>query len=319
MATVSVCMIVKNEETVLARCLDSLRAVADEICIVDTGSTDRTKEIAARYTDKIFDFEWIDDFAAARNFAFSKATCDYIYSADADEVIDLENIRKFKALKNALDGEDVEIVQFWYCNQLEHNTTYNYDRELRPKLYRRVRTFRWTDPIHETVRLDPVIYDSEIEVIYKPEKPHGTRDFEIFGKLVAGNVPLSKHLRGMYARELFVSGKEQDFAAARPFFSRLADDPDISNEELMDVFCVLAKAAQLAEDTDAFFAVVLKVFVLPNPPSEICCMLGEHYEKLGNSEEALLWFTNAVYETKPVLSLEYGGERAKAGIDRNSK
>ena len=75
--TVSLCMIVKNEEDVLARCLDSVKDLVDEIIIVDTGSKDRTKEIAHTYTDNVFDFVWIDDFAAARNFAFSKAKCMY--------------------------------------------------------------------------------------------------------------------------------------------------------------------------------------------------------------------------------------------------
>lgn len=68
----SLCMIVKNEEAVLKDCLDSLQALMDEIIIVDTGSTDRTKEIAAQYTDKIYDFQWCNDFSAARNFAFSR-------------------------------------------------------------------------------------------------------------------------------------------------------------------------------------------------------------------------------------------------------
>ena len=67
MITISVCMIVKNEERVLERCLDSLRGLMDELIIVDTGSADRTKEIAARYTDKIYDFAWVGDFSAARN------------------------------------------------------------------------------------------------------------------------------------------------------------------------------------------------------------------------------------------------------------
>ena len=79
MISVSLCMIVKNEESVLARCLDSFAPLVDEIVIVDTGSTDSTKDIAARYTDKIYDFSWIGDFAAARNVAFSKTNCDYIY------------------------------------------------------------------------------------------------------------------------------------------------------------------------------------------------------------------------------------------------
>ena len=83
MITISLCMIVKNEERILKRCLDSVRDLVDEIIIVDTGSTDATKWIAAGYTDKIYDFTWNDDFSAARNFAFSKATKEYIYSADA--------------------------------------------------------------------------------------------------------------------------------------------------------------------------------------------------------------------------------------------
>ena len=101
MITVSLCMIVKNEEDILARCLDSLKGLMDEIIIVDTGSTDRTKEIAANYTDKIYDFSWCDDFAAARNFSFSKATKEYIYAPDADEVLDEINRRRFMMLKAA--------------------------------------------------------------------------------------------------------------------------------------------------------------------------------------------------------------------------
>ena len=77
----SLCMIVKNEEALLAECLDSLKAAMDEINIVDTGSTDRTKEIAASYTDRVFDFPWTGSFSDARNFSFSKATGDYIYCA----------------------------------------------------------------------------------------------------------------------------------------------------------------------------------------------------------------------------------------------
>ena len=96
MITISLCMIVKNEERILKRCLDSVKDLVDEIVIVDTGSTDTTRQIAERYTDKIYDFTWIDDFSAARNFAFSKATQEYIYSADADEVLSEENRQRFR-------------------------------------------------------------------------------------------------------------------------------------------------------------------------------------------------------------------------------
>ena len=87
MITVSLCMIVKNEEQVLRRCLESAKSFADEIILVDTGSTDKTKEIGKTYGGKIFDFPWRDDFAAARNEAFSKATMDYCMWLDADDVV----------------------------------------------------------------------------------------------------------------------------------------------------------------------------------------------------------------------------------------
>ncbi|MBP5309888.1 MAG: glycosyltransferase family 2 protein, partial [Lachnospiraceae bacterium] len=145
MITVSVCMIVKNEEHCLERCLKSLVPVADEIIVVDTGSDDGTKDIAKKYTDKIYDFAWTGSFSDARNYSFSLAGCDYIYCADADEELDEENIKKFKELKDTLLPE-IEIVQMYYCNQLENNTIYNFDKELRPKLYKRVRSFIWNEP-----------------------------------------------------------------------------------------------------------------------------------------------------------------------------
>lgn len=87
MSTISLCMIVKNEQDVLSRCLLSAADLVDEIIIVDTGSTDATKEVAKNFTDKIYDFIWCDDFSKARNFSFSKATCDYVMWLDADDVI----------------------------------------------------------------------------------------------------------------------------------------------------------------------------------------------------------------------------------------
>ena len=193
MISISLCMIVKNEEQVLSRCLDSIADLMDEIIIVDTGSTDRTKEIAARYTDRIYDFTWTGNFSDARNFSFSKATKDYIYCADADEVLDDENHAKFLMLKKGLIPE-IDIVQMYYDNQLSYNTIYNYDRELRPKLYRRVRHFTWENAIHEAVRLDPLIYDSDIVITHRPTSNHKGRDLDAFRKMCRDNISLNKKL-----------------------------------------------------------------------------------------------------------------------------
>ena len=84
---ISVCLIVKDEEKVIERCLNCVTDFADEIIVVDTGSHDETKNMVKKFTDKVYDFIWNDDFSAARNYAFSKATCDYLFWVDADDVI----------------------------------------------------------------------------------------------------------------------------------------------------------------------------------------------------------------------------------------
>lgn len=96
---ISVCMIAKNEEKNIERCLSSLQPYGFEIILVDTGSNDRTKELAAKYTDKIYDFIWCDDFSAARNFSLEKASNNWIFMMDCDEwieSIDLEELDYFR-------------------------------------------------------------------------------------------------------------------------------------------------------------------------------------------------------------------------------
>lgn len=100
MKRLSVCMIVKDEEAVLERCLESVRGIADEIIIVDTGSTDATKAIAKRYTDKIYDYVWTNDFAAARNESLKHATGKWILVLDADEYLSLDELDEWNSFLN---------------------------------------------------------------------------------------------------------------------------------------------------------------------------------------------------------------------------
>src|SRR4051812_44016553 len=118
--TISLCMIVKDEEEVIERCLSSIQSVVDEIIIVDTGSTDRTKELVKRFTNQIYNFEWIDDFSAARNYSFSKATMDYILWLDADDILTEENKIKLEKLKQSLT-KDVDAVSMNYDLAFDEN------------------------------------------------------------------------------------------------------------------------------------------------------------------------------------------------------
>lgn len=101
----SICIIAKNEEQHIGRCLECLKPYDVEVIVVDTGSADRTREIASRYTDKIYDFAWCDDFSAAKNFAVSKASYPYVMVLDSDEFVEQMDVAKLERLITKHPGE----------------------------------------------------------------------------------------------------------------------------------------------------------------------------------------------------------------------
>ena len=302
MISLSVCMIVKDEEHCLRRCLDSLKSIADELIIVDTGSKDHTKKIASEYTDKVYDFSWTGSFSDARNYSFSLATKEYIYCADADEELDEENILRFKQLKECLLPE-IEIVQMYYCNQLENNTIYNFDRELRPKMYKRLRNFVWNDPIHEQVNMQPVIFDSDIEIIHHPASVHAGRDLARYEKMIEQGETISPRLLDIYEKELYIAGEPANYKSALPFFESLCDDPALNEDELLCAITIALRASVIVCDYKKQFKYALRGAATKGC-SELCCELGSLFYKIGEYAEAAMWYYNAAYETEPLMSIK---------------
>lgn len=95
---ISVCIIAKDEEKHIEECLKRLQPYGFEIIVTDTGSTDRTKEIAAKYADKVLDFAWIDDFSAARNFCAENASNNWIMALDCDEYLNKVDMKILRML-----------------------------------------------------------------------------------------------------------------------------------------------------------------------------------------------------------------------------
>ncbi len=309
MTTFSCCMIVKNESKVLARCLDSIADLMDEIIIVDTGSTDNTKEIAARYTDKIYDFAWTDDFSAARNFSFSKAAMDYIYAPDADEYLDEENHRQLALVKEYMDPA-IEIVQMMY-HTVSENTVLNITDEYRPKLFKRLRSFTWIDPIHETVRLEPLVFDSDIVITHAPTSGHANRDFAIFKKAILKDGGLSDKVTLMYATELIKNGKQADLQEAKDYFYELYQGHPDENIKIASA-CVLVREARLAHDKAAMEA-LLKDYQL-TITSEIYLDLGLHNMEEKDYEKAISFLTLAAEEAPYILDVHSCGDLALSAL-----
>jgi glycosyltransferase involved in cell wall biosynthesis len=150
----SLCMIVRDEERFLDGCLNSVKDVVDEMIIVDTGSTDSTKEICQKYGVKIYEYEWKDDFAAARNYGLERATGDWILWLDADEEMDTRDRYR---LRDIMYMDDLELVSLHLINYYgcEVNPDESY-HIAHTRLFRNHKGIRFENKIHEALNIrDP--------------------------------------------------------------------------------------------------------------------------------------------------------------------
>lgn len=300
MPTISLCMIVRDEESVLGRCLSCVKDIVDEIIIVDTGSNDRTKEIASLYTDKIYDFKWIDDFAAARNYSFSKAQMDYIMWLDADDVIDSDNQRKLMKLKSSLD-KSVEIVMMKYnvAFDSDGNPTFSYYRE---RLIKRSCNFLWKGEIHEAITPRGNIEYNDISVEHKKLKVNDpNRNLRIFQKLIKDGKKLDTRQKFYYARELYFHHK---YSEAIEIFNEFfkADDKWVENS--ISACLDLSRCYRFLGDDKKALQSLFESFIFDSPRAEICCEIG--YLKMMHKKyyEAIFWYELA---SKMKYSIENGG------------
>lgn len=151
-AGISLCMIVKNEERFLPECLRSVEGIVDEICIVDTGSTDRTVEIAHEFGAKVEHREWRNDFSWAKNEALAMATRRWTLVLDADEEIVAETRPLLRALRET--PADVSAVYVRIVNVVDDMTGSGVMTHFLPRLFPTSPRIRYRNPIHENICLD---------------------------------------------------------------------------------------------------------------------------------------------------------------------
>jgi len=144
----SLCMIVKNEEKNLPRCLESIKDIVDEIIIVDTGSTDSTIEIAEKYGAKIYFFEWNNNFSDARNFSLEKANGDWILIMDGDDELDANDKPK---LIQILNHPDADVYYMQTLSYLGNKPGLNINTNLNIRLLRNHRGYNFVRAIHEQI------------------------------------------------------------------------------------------------------------------------------------------------------------------------
>ena len=146
--TISLCMIVKDEEAMIGRCLQAARAAVDEIVVVDTGSTDRTVEIAESLGARVLHHDWDGDFSGARNVSFAAATGDWVMYLDADEVLVADDVERLRALTGRTWREAFFLTEINHTGDLEDGTAITHDAM---RLFRNRPEYRFEGRIHEQI------------------------------------------------------------------------------------------------------------------------------------------------------------------------
>ncbi|OPX42182.1 SPBc2 prophage-derived glycosyltransferase SunS [Ruminiclostridium hungatei] len=291
MITVSLCMIVKNEEQVLARCLDSISSEVDEIIIMDTGSSDETKSIARRYTNMIYDFEWIDDFAAARNAAFAKANMDYILWMDADDVFEADQLNKFAELKKSLNP-DVDSVSMNYILSSDEYGNIQF-KVRRNRLVKRANNFRWIGAVHEYLEVYGNTLQSDISVTHKSLSHDGDRNLNIYEKRLARGEEFSPRDLYYFANELF---DHRMYPRAINLYEQFLSGDKGWVEDNISSCSKLADCYHYMENYESELQSVLRSFRYSSPRPEFCCRLGYYFLQKNNVLSATFWYKTAVQE-----------------------
>jgi glycosyltransferase involved in cell wall biosynthesis len=263
----------------------------DEIIIVDTGSTDRTKEIAGKFTDKVYDFEWIDDFSAARNEAYSKATMDYQMWLDADDILPPEELKKLIALKKELDPS-VDMVSMKYHTAFDSKGNPMLT-STRGRLTRRALGIKWEDPIHEymPVQANNVYADIYVHHLKNPKEGDGNRNLNIYTALESSGKPMTPRQVYYFARELKDHGM---WAKAAWYFEKFLDSGQGWKEDNIASCLALSMAYNALGASDKIVPVLTKSFRYDAPRAEICCELGYYYKRAEDYNTAFKWFNLAL-------------------------
>jgi glycosyltransferase involved in cell wall biosynthesis len=207
---ISACIICHNEETNIARCLESLKWIQD-IIVVDSMSTDRTVEIAKAYTDRVFQREW-PGYAAQKNFALSKAETDWVLSLDADEAVSeklCDEITSEIDSPHALDGYRIPRRSFYQGRWINHSGYYP-DRQLR--LFRRAKG-RWVGGrVHERLAVEGRVENLKQDLLHYP-----------YGGRVSGQLRTVNSFSTLLAEDMYDRGKRFHLLLlfSRPLFKFL--------------------------------------------------------------------------------------------------
>ncbi|MGE7980509.1 glycosyltransferase [Psychrobacillus sp. NPDC093200] len=294
MCTITLCMIVKDEEEVLHQCLSSVKEICDEIIIVDTGSTDKTKEIAREFTEKVIDFPWINDFSAARNFSFSHATMDYILWLDADDILRKEDLQKFKNLKKKLDlSIDAVSMNYHIAFDEYGNPSFSFRRN---RLVKRENYFKWIGPVHEYLEVGGNILSADIAITHRKNDKsihsiQSDRNLKIYEYRLKRGEEFTPRDLYYYANEL--KDHSQFHKSTLYYQAFLATKKGWVEDEIRACINMAECYRNLGKLEKEKESLVMSIcYDVPRP--EVSCRLGDLYKNKKYFKKAITWYRLAL-------------------------
>ncbi|TDQ35436.1 tetratricopeptide repeat-containing glycosyltransferase family 2 protein [Aureibacillus halotolerans] len=293
MIEISLCMIVKNEEEVLADCLKSVENVVDEIIVMDTGSTDQTKEIASKFTQHVYEFDWVEHFAKARNAAFAKATKPYILWLDADDVLTTEDQEKFLRLKASLDPS-VDAVSMHYHTAFDDSgkPSFTYRRN---RLIKRERGFQWIGAVHEYLAVGGNIFASDIAVTHQKSKkttvPSSDRNLKIYESMLERKEEMTARDVYYFANELREHGQHR--RSIQYYEQFLTSKAGWVEDNIAACLSISDNYNALDEKDNAQRAIV-RSFLYDMPRPQHSCRMGDFFFEKEQYKAAIFWFSHAL-------------------------
>jgi len=290
MGTVTLCIIVNNAEEVLHQCLSHVKEICDEIIVVDTGSTDKTKEIAGQFTEKIYPFSLSNDHSFIKNFAFSQATMDYILWLDADDLLLTEDLEKFKTLKSNLDGS-TDAVSMIYTIVGNNNTPSISHR--RNHLVKRESNFKWVGHVDEYLDVKGKILSSEIVITHPTSDPaYSDRNLMIYeSRLNSGDTFTSQDLYH-FANTLKAHLK---FRRAIMYYLEFLATQKGELEDRTLSYIQMAECYRNLEDLDKERETLALSMKYDAPRSNVACRFGDLYKSNSEFKKAIQWYNIALH------------------------
>lgn len=292
-------MIVKNEGHQLAEALSSFQSFADEIIVVDTGSTDNTKKVAQQFTSSVYDFPWCDSFSAARNASLQKATCDCILWLDADDRIEPGDQDKIRSLKRHF--KDDRAFYFILQDMDDSGPTYSF---YQLRCIPRRPDVRFYGRVHEKLTLPGLtLANTDIAIHH-----HGYKDQALFSQKVRRNFELleqeleegrdDEHIHFYLAHSYDHFGRQDDaIASMSKYAARLEQQErytDGASDDSLSVLPMLAQASLFMAErhlrqgqTSQALRHMVKAHALAGEDTQIVFGLACLYQQLGRHPEAL--------------------------------